>query len=74
VTQLRLTHPSLDFWVHVTLHERDGRYMATADLGEDSRDVGVGDTAQEALRAALRSLREPYATEMAESAELDWQP
>ena len=48
--------------------------MAPADFGEDSRDVGVGDTAQEALRAALRSLREPYATEMAESTALDWQP
>lgn len=70
----RLTHPDLDFYVDVTVHERDGRYMAPADFGEDSRDVGVGDTAQEALRAALRSLREPYATEMAESAALDWQP
>ena len=27
--QLRLTHPALDFWVEVTVHERDGRYMAT---------------------------------------------
>mgnify|MGYP002063920587 CR=1 FL=1 len=33
--------------------ERDGRYMATADLCEDSRDVGVGDTPQEAVREAL---------------------
>ena len=39
---LHLTHPRLDFWVAVETHERDGRYMATADLGEDSRDVGVG--------------------------------
>ena len=39
--------------------------MATADLAEDSRDVGVGDTTQEAVRAALRSLGEPYASEMA---------
>jgi hypothetical protein len=44
--------------------------MATADLGEDSRDVGVGDTPQEAIRAALWVLGEPYASEMAESAEL----
>ena len=64
--KLRLTHPGLDFYVDVTVHERDGRYMATADLGEDSRDVGVGDTAQEAVRAALRSLGEPYASEVAE--------
>ena len=34
------------------------------DLAEDSRDVGVGDTLQEAVRAALRSLGEPYACEM----------
>ena len=36
--------------------------MATAGLAEDSRDVGVGDTAQEAVRAALRALGEPYAS------------
>ena len=41
--------------------------MATADLGDDSRDVGVGDNAQETVRAALRSLGEPYASEMAEA-------
>ena len=39
--------------------------MATADLAEDSRDVGVGDTPQAAVREALRSLGEPYASEMA---------
>ena len=39
--------------------------MATADLGEDSRDVGVGDTPEEAVREALRSLGEPYVSEMA---------
>jgi hypothetical protein len=43
--------------------------MATADLAEDSRDVGVGDTPQEAVRAALRSLGEPYASEMAAGVE-----
>ena len=49
---LRLTHPDLDFYVDVTVHERNGRYMATADLGEDSRDVGVGDTPEEAVETA----------------------
>ena len=39
--------------------------MATADLAEDSRDVGIGDTPLQAVRAALRSLGEPYALEMA---------
>jgi hypothetical protein len=64
--RVRLTHPAFTFHVDVTVHERDGRFMATADLAEDSRDVGVGDTAQGAVRAALRSLGEPYASEMAE--------
>jgi hypothetical protein len=36
-----------------------------ADLAEDSRDIGIGDTPQEAVRAALAELGEPYATEMA---------
>jgi hypothetical protein len=63
----RLTHQALDFWVDVTLYEREGRFMATADLAEDSRDIGVGDTPVEAVRAALESLGEPYATEMAET-------
>ena len=58
-------HPDLDFHVDVTVHERDGRFMATADLGEDSWTWGVGDTAQEAVRAALQALGEPYASEMA---------
>jgi hypothetical protein len=56
----RLTHPDVD------AHKRDGRYVATTDIAEDSRDVGVGDTPQEAVRAALRSLGEPYASEMSE--------
>ena len=53
---LHLTHPHLDFWVTVEVRAHDGRYMATADLGEDSRDVGVGDTPQEAVRDALKAL------------------
>jgi hypothetical protein len=48
--------------VTVEIWERDGRYITTADLGEDSRDVGAGDTPQE----ALRSLGELYVSEMAE--------
>jgi hypothetical protein len=35
---------TLDELVGTYRSERDGRCMATADLGEDSRDVGVGDT------------------------------
>ena len=66
---LHLIHPRLDFWVTVEVWERHGRFMATADLGEDSRDVGVGDTPQEAVREALRSMGEPYALEMAAGVE-----
>ena len=33
---LRLNYPDLDFSVEVTVHERDGRFMATADLGEET--------------------------------------
>ena len=72
-TEVRLTHPALDFYVDVTIHECDGRYMATADLGEDSRDVGIGDTPQEAVREALRSLGGPHATELADSMGSDGQ-
>jgi hypothetical protein len=61
----RLTHPAFTFHVGASVHERDGRFMATADLAEDSRDVGVGDTPQEAVGAALVALSEPYASEMA---------
>jgi len=68
---VRLAHPDLGFHVDVTMHERGGRYMATADLAEDSRDVGGGDTPQEAVRAALRSLGEPYASEMAEGTAIE---
>ena len=45
--------------------------MATADLAEGSRDVGIGDTPQEAVRAALGSLGEPYASEMVEGMRSD---
>jgi hypothetical protein len=69
VTDVRLTHPRLDFWVDVTIIERKGRDMAAADLGEDSRDIGVGDTPREAVRAALEVLGEPYASEMADGVE-----
>jgi hypothetical protein len=61
--RLRLTHPALTFHVGASVHERDGRFMATADLAEDSRDVGVGSTGQESVRAALKALGEPCASE-----------
>ena len=64
MTAYRLRYPALDFYVDVTVHDRDGRSMATADLGDGSRDVGVGDTQRGAVNEALRSLGEPYASEM----------
>ena len=72
--RLHLTHTEPDFWVDVTVHERDGRCMATADLAEDSLDVGVGDSPQGAVRAALKALGEPYATEMAEGVNSERSP
>jgi hypothetical protein len=60
----RLTHPDVD------AHKRDGRYVATADIAEDSRDVGVGDTPQQAVKAALEALGEPYVSEMAKGVNL----
>jgi hypothetical protein len=35
----RLTHPAIDFYVDVTVHERDGRHMATGDLAEGTCDI-----------------------------------
>lgn len=63
---LRLTHPDLDFWVDVRLREWGGRWLAVADLAGEP-DVGTGLDPREAIRAALASLGEPHATEMAES-------
>jgi hypothetical protein len=48
--------------------------MAISDLGEDSRDFGVGDMAQEAARAALRSLGEPYAIESVRISDVNGDP
>jgi hypothetical protein len=50
---------------------RDGRYMATADIAEDSRDVGVRGTPQQAGRDTLKALGEPYANGMTDGATLD---
>ena len=64
VKHLHPCHPHLDFRVTVEVWERDGRYMATADLGDDSRSVGVGDTLQEAVREPRRAVRERVAAEV----------
>jgi len=64
VTHLCLTHPDLDFWIDVGLRDFDGRWLAVADLA-DTPDVGVGETAEQALRGALASLGEGLAKELA---------
>lgn len=63
VTNLRLTHPDLDFWIDVRLREFDGRWLAVADLA-DTPDVGLGETAEEALRGALASLGGAFPDEL----------
>jgi hypothetical protein len=70
----RLTRPDLDFHVDVTLHERDGRYTATADLAEGTLDIGTGDTPRQAGRVELMALEEPYASEMAAGANSERSP
>ncbi len=65
-----LSHPQLDVWARVEIREGDdGRYEATAtnDIDGEPLGEGVGDTLQEAVEAALESLGEPYASDMAES-------
>ena len=66
--RLLLSHPQLDIWVTVEITERDdGRYVANAAIDEDPLGEGVGDTLQEAVKAALEPLGEPYASDMAET-------
>ena len=38
MTNLRLTHPNLGFWIDVRLREFDGRWLAVADV---ATPVGV---------------------------------
>jgi hypothetical protein len=52
VTHLRLTHPSLAFWIDVQVREFDGRWLAVADLA-DERTSGW-ESAAEALREHWR--------------------
>ncbi len=64
MTHLRLTHPDLDFWIDVRLREFDGRWLAVADLA-DEPDIGVRESAAEALRGALASLGDGLAADLA---------
>lgn len=67
---LRLTHPTLDFWVDVRLRAWEQGWVAEADLAGE-REVGVGSDITSALRRALVSLGERRADEMAAHADAD---
>lgn len=67
---LRFTHQELDFWVDVRLREFGGRWLAVADLAGEP-DIGLGTSAEEAVRGALVALGEPFASQMSESLGVD---
>jgi hypothetical protein len=62
---LCLTHPGL---VDVRLRECDGRWLAAAGF---SGELRTDTDRREAIRGALTAVREPYANELARSAELE---
>jgi hypothetical protein len=53
----RLTAPSLDFWVDVSLRGYGDRWMAVATIADEPQ-IGLGHTAHQALEAALSPLGE----------------
>jgi hypothetical protein len=69
VLHLRLHHAIRMSYIDVTLTEHRGRWLASAMLA-DEPDIGTGSDPREALRASLAALGEPYASEIADSAEL----
>jgi ATP-dependent DNA helicase Rep len=52
---IRLSSPELDFWVDLTLHTRDGRWLAVAMIGGDPA-LGTGTSGADAAAAALADL------------------
>jgi hypothetical protein len=63
VPQVRVTHPSVDFWVDVRLREFDGRWIAVADLA-DEPELGLGDAPEKALDGAFAVLGSRLAAEL----------
>jgi hypothetical protein len=53
--QYALRAPSLDFSVDVDLRNFDGRWLAVAHIA-DEHELGLGESAREALTAALSCL------------------
>jgi len=65
---LLLSDPRVDYWVRVEISELvDGHYEATATIDGEPLGEGTGGTQREAVRAALESLGEPYASDMADN-------
>lgn len=60
---VRLSPPTLDFWVDVRLRSFGDRWVAAADIAGDV-EVGLGPNARQALNAALGSLGEPARSEL----------
>lgn len=58
---VRLSDPSVDFWVDVKLRSFDDRWLAVADIAGQP-EVGIGSSARRALVAALSGLGERLAT------------
>lgn len=56
-TEFRLSAPSLDFWVDVTLRSFGERWIAAAEI-DGEVEIGLGASARQALTASLASLGE----------------
>lgn len=67
VQQLRLQSEHLDFWVEVRTLRNEDRWLAVALLGGDP-EIGIGQTRQEAILAALNPLGEAASRLLAEDA------
>lgn len=52
---LRLTSPTLPFWVDVDLRDYDGRWVAVAELAGD-KALGLGKGAVDAVERSIASL------------------
>jgi hypothetical protein len=53
--EVRLSAPSLDFWVDVSLRPVGERWIGVADIGGE-REIGFGTSARQALSASLAPL------------------
>lgn len=64
--RVMVSDPRLEFFVTVEIAlEPDGRYAVTASILDEPLGEAIGDTMQDAVRAALAELGEPLASELA---------